>query len=339
MFKKAQRQQSKLRLALIGPSGSGKTYSSLLISQGLGKSIALLDTERGSGSLYADLCDYDVAELTPPFSPERYIQAIKEAEAAGYEVLVIDSLSHAWSGEGGILEYVDKATQALKNNFAAWRKASPIHNRLVDTMLMSNMHIIVTMRSKTAWEVQKDERTGKTKPVKIGLAPVQREGLEYEFTCVLELSLEGHVATASKDRTSLFDGQYFTPGKETGEKLRAWLNGESTQNSGDEQPELQQPPAQEQVFQVPSVSSEKSLVQTKFGTSAADLLNVLRKLGLAGQLEMYEVYIKGKYGQGGLRDLTPEQIQEQFFHLNRCTHDDKLAQQFSDYLQGLRKAA
>jgi hypothetical protein len=224
MFKRAERKRAKLRLAIIGPSGSGKTYSALLIAKGLGGKAALIDTERGSGSLYCDLLEYDTAELTPPFSPDRYISAIQAAEKMGYEVLIIDSLSHAWAGEGGVLEFVDKASQAERNNFAAWRKASPIHNRLVDTMLMSNMHIIVTMRSKTAWEVQKDERTGKTKPVKIGLAPVQREGLEYEFTCVLELSLEGHVATASKDRTRLFDGKYFTPDMETGKSLNTWLN-------------------------------------------------------------------------------------------------------------------
>lgn len=225
MFKKAERKQSKLRLALIGPSGSGKTYSALLIAKGLGGKVALLDTERGSGSLYSDMMDYSVADIAPPFSPDKYITAIKGAEKFGFDTLIIDSLSHAWAGEGGILEFVDKAAQAEKNNFGAWRKASPIHNRLVDTILGTDLHIIVTMRSKTAWEVQKDERTGKTRPIKIGLAPVQREGLEYEFTCVLELSLEGHIATASKDRTRLFDGQYFTPSEETGTALKDWMEG------------------------------------------------------------------------------------------------------------------
>jgi len=213
---------------LIGPSGSGKTYSALKIAEGLGGKIALLDTERGSGSLCADLCSYDVADLTPPFDPGRYVQAIKGAAKAGYDVLIIDSLTHAWAGEGGILEFVDRATQAVKNNFAAWREASPKHNALVDAMLGAPLHIIAMIRSKTAWEVVKDERTGKTKPVKIGLAPIQRDGLEYEFTAVLELSVDGHIATATKDRTWLFDGSYFTPGKDTGEKLVAWLNGEPT---------------------------------------------------------------------------------------------------------------
>jgi hypothetical protein len=151
MFTPAKRQQSKLRFGLIGPSGSGKTYSALLVAQGLGGRIALLDTERGSGSLYADLCAYDVAELTPPFDPARYVKAIQGAAEAGYDVLIIDSLTHAWAGEGGILEFVDRATQAVKNNFAAWREASPKHNALVDAMLGAPLHIIATIRSKTAW--------------------------------------------------------------------------------------------------------------------------------------------------------------------------------------------
>ncbi|SMP82583.1 AAA domain-containing protein [Desulfonatronum zhilinae] len=228
MFQKAQRTQSKLRLGLIGPSGSGKTYSALRIAQGLGGRIALLDSERGSGSLYADLANYDVAELTPPYSPEKYVQAIKQAGQAGYDVLIIDSLTHAWAGEGGILEFVDKASQATRNNFAAWREASPKHNALVDALLGAPLHIIATIRSKTAWDVVKDEKTGKTRPVKIGLAPVQRDGLEYEFTTVLELSVDGHIATATKDRTGLFDGSYFNPTEETGQMLKAWLGGGQT---------------------------------------------------------------------------------------------------------------
>ena len=226
MFRKAERRQAKLRLALCGPSGSGKTYSALLIAQGLapGGRVALIDTERGSGELYADLMEYDVSPLDPPYTPARYIELIREAEEAGYDVLIIDSLSHAWSGEGGILDMHDKATAASRsgNSFAAWREVTPAHNQLVDTLLAGNLHIITTMRTKTAYDLV-DDGKGRKKPVKIGLAPVQRDGMEYEFTCVLDLSIEGHVATASKDRTRLFDGQHFVPTAETGEGLREWL--------------------------------------------------------------------------------------------------------------------
>ncbi len=225
MFRKAERQQAKLRLALCGPSGSGKTYSALLIAQGLvpGGKIALIDTERGSGELYAHLTDYDVAVLDPPFTPNRYIELIHLSEKAKYDLLIIDSLSHAWTGEGGILDLHDKATSANRsgNSFAAWREVTPKHNALVDALLGSSLHIIVTMRTKTAYDLVDDN--GKKKPIKIGLAPVQREGLEYEFTTVFDLAVESHVATASKDRTRLFDGEHFAPSVKTGELLREWL--------------------------------------------------------------------------------------------------------------------
>ncbi len=226
MFRKAERRQAKLRLALCGPSGSGKTYSALLIAQGLvpGGHIALIDSERGSGELYADLTPYDVAPLAPPFTPTRYIELIQQAEQDGYDVLVIDSLSHAWTGEGGILDMHDKATAASRsgNSFLAWREVTPKHNQLVDTLLGANLHVIVTLRTKTAYDLVDDN--GKKKPIKIGLAPVQRDGMEYEFTTVIDLSVESHVATATKDRTRLFDGEHFVPTVATGEALRAWLD-------------------------------------------------------------------------------------------------------------------
>ena len=223
-FQKAERQQAKLRLALAGPSGSGKTYSALLIAQGLAPEgrIALLDTERGSGALYAGLVPYDIATLTPPYSPERYIALIREAEQQGYEVLIIDSLSHAWTGQGGVLDLHEKAATAAKGNtWAAWREVTPAHNALVEAMLGANLHLIATLRTKTAYEVT--DENGKKKPVKVGLAPVQREGIEYEFTLVFDLTVDGHLASVGKDRTTLFNGRHFTPSVETGALLRDWL--------------------------------------------------------------------------------------------------------------------
>lgn len=149
MFKKAERKQAKLRLALAGPSGSGKTYSALLIAKGLGGKIAVLDTEKGSASLYADLVDFDVVDLMAPFTPERYIDVITAAEAAGYDTLVIDSYSHEWTGPGGCLE----ANEALAhskfrgNTWAAWNETTPRHRKLTNKILGSSMHIICTMRS------------------------------------------------------------------------------------------------------------------------------------------------------------------------------------------------
>ncbi|MEA3641749.1 MAG: ATP-binding protein [Lamprobacter sp.] len=230
MFVKAQRQQAKLRLAICGPSGSGKTYSALQIARGLAPEgqIAMIDTERGSGSLYADLTEYDIAPISPPFTPKRYIELIQGAAAAGYKVLIIDSLSHAWCGEGGVLELVDRAAAASRsgNSFMAWREVTPHHNALVDAILGAELHIIATLRTKTAYDIV-DNGKGKKEPIKIGLAPVQRDGLEYEFTLVMDLSVEGHVATATKDRTRLFDGLHFIPTPETGESLSQWLAGDA----------------------------------------------------------------------------------------------------------------
>ncbi|MCA1852852.1 MAG: ATP-binding protein [Beggiatoa sp.] len=225
-FRQAERKKARLRLAICGPSGSGKTYSALLIARGLASEgrIALIDTERGSGELYSDLVGYDVASLAPPFTPDRYISMIQEAEASGYDVLIIDSLSHAWAGEGGILDMHDKATAASRtgNSFTAWREVTPQHHALIDAILGAELHVIATMRTKTAYDLV-DDGNGKKRPIKIGLAPVQRDGMEYEFTAVLDLSVDGHVATATKDRTRLFDGKHWIPSMATGEAFRAWL--------------------------------------------------------------------------------------------------------------------
>lgn len=226
-FKKAQRQASKLRLALAGAAGSGKTYSSLLIAQGLLKQgkIGLIDTERGSGDLYAGEFEYDTYLLNPPYSIDRYIEAVNEAVAEQYEILIIDSLSHAWAGDGGILELHDSLTarSASRNKFSAWREVTPIQNKFIDHLLGVPMDLIVTMRSKTVYEIAEDER-GKKKPVKIGTAPIQRGDLDHEFTAVLDLELNTHLATSSKDRTSLFDGKSFVPTQEVGKMLRNWLD-------------------------------------------------------------------------------------------------------------------
>lgn len=231
-FQTASRKKAKLRLGVIGPSGSGKTMSSLLIAYGITgdwNKIGLVDTEHGSGELYAgsavgeqQIGDYQVLALQPPYEPEKYIQAIKLAEAAGLECVILDSISHAWAGEGGLLDRHDKISKASKsgNSYTAWRDVTPVHNRFIDAMLSSPLHIIATMRSKT--EYVQEESGGKKVVRKVGMAPVQRDGMDYEFTVVMELT-QDHIAVTSKDRTSLFDGKYFTPSFETGSILKGWL--------------------------------------------------------------------------------------------------------------------
>lgn len=224
-FTKATRKKSRLRLALTGPSGSGKTYSALMIAKGLGGKIAVIDTEHGSASLYSNLCEFDTMELTAPYSPERYIQAIKAAEAAGYDTLIIDSTTHEWSGSGGCLEINDTTAQAKfrGNTWSAWNDTTPRHRKFIDAMLQSPMHIIATGRSKTETS-QEDAGNGKKKVVKLGMKTEQRDGFEYEFTVVLDITHAGHYAIASKDRTNLYGDDPFKITEQTGADLAAWLD-------------------------------------------------------------------------------------------------------------------
>lgn len=220
-IKKAQRKKAKLRLGIAAPSGAGKTYSALLMAFGLGGKVGLIDTEHGSGHLYAHLGDYDVIEVSAPYTVAKYTEAIHAFEQAGYSTIIIDSLSHAWAGEGGLLDKQGKIADRGTNSFAAWRTITPEHNALVDAMLQSPCHVIATMRAKQDYVLETNDK-GKQTPKKVGLAPVQREGMEYEFTVMLDVDMH-HVASASKDRTSLFDGRFFKITQETGAELLAWL--------------------------------------------------------------------------------------------------------------------
>ncbi|MDO7788809.1 ATP-binding protein [Desulforamulus aquiferis] len=220
-FQRAQRKRAKLRLALAGPAGAGKTYSALLISFGIGGKVAMIDTERGSGELYSHLGEYDVCTLEAPFLPEKYVEAIKAAEGAGYDIIIIDSLSHAWAGTGGVLDIHGYAADKSGNSWTAWRQVTPRHNELVDALLQSKCHIITTLRTKMD-HIQTTEN-GKTLVKKVGMNPIQRDGMEYEMTVFIDMD-QSHMASATKDRTTLFDGQVFKPSKETGKKLVEWLD-------------------------------------------------------------------------------------------------------------------
>lgn len=221
-FTKAKRTNAKLRLAITGTAGSGKTFGALQIAFGMGGKIAVIDTENGSADLYAHLGDYDTCQLTPPFDPRRYVQLIHEAENSGYNVIIIDSLSHEWTGEGGCLDIQAKiaATKYRGNTYAAWRDVTPLHDALIQTILASPCHIIATMRSKT------DYANDNGKPIKVGLAPVQRDDTDYEFTSVLDIS-QNHLATVSKDRTGLFRDTPFSITPKVGERLLDWLNADT----------------------------------------------------------------------------------------------------------------
>jgi hypothetical protein len=224
-IQKAQRKKAKIKLGLQGPSGSGKSYGSLLTGYGLCENwskIAVIDTENHSSDLYDQLGDYNVLHLESPFSPERYIEAIHTCLKGGMEVIIIDSISHEWEGSGGIL---DTHSQMTGNSFTAWAKLTPRHNAFVQEILQSPVHVIGTVRSKQDYVLV--DKNGKMVPEKVGLKGITREGMDYEFTLVLDLDIK-HNATASKDRTSLFiDKPEFKISTETGQKIREWCNSGS----------------------------------------------------------------------------------------------------------------
>lgn len=224
-LRKAQRKQAKIRLGLASPSGGGKTYSALLIAKGLVGSwdkVAIIDTENFSADLYANLGDFNVLSITAPYNPQKYIDAIKECEDAGMECIIIDSITHEWSGVGGCLEMQQIATdkQRVKNSYTAWKEITPLHQKFVDAILQSKCHIITTVRSKT--DYLQTDIDGKKSIQKVGMAQVTRDGFEYELTISLELDVN-HRAIVSKDRTNLFEGlPAFIPSEDTGRKIKEW---------------------------------------------------------------------------------------------------------------------
>lgn len=227
LFQKAERKKARLRLGLCGPSGAGKTMSALRLMAGLldppydGK-IAVIDTEHASASLYADVIPFDTLIFEPPYDVVRLIAAIHAAEEAGYQGLILDSITHFWAGEGGLLDEQSTIAKRTGNSYTAWRDVTPKQNKLIETILASPIHVIATMRSKVDYVMETNDK-GKQVPKKVGLAPIQREGMDYEFTTVFDIGIDGHLAMASKDRTSLFDGWLGMITEETGRKMRDWL--------------------------------------------------------------------------------------------------------------------
>jgi hypothetical protein len=219
IFQKASKKHSKLRLAVFGPSGSGKTYTALSIAEGLGSNICLIDSERGSAQKYADKFNFDVADLaTLELEPtiDTYISLIKQANGL-YDVLIIDSLSHAWQS---LLDQVDliAKTKFKGNTWGAWSEGTPKQREFINTILSYKGHVIATMRSKTEWTVGERNR-----PERVGLSPEQGKGIEYEFDMLLEMSND-HAGIVLKDRTGKFqDKTIKRPGKEFGLEISNWL--------------------------------------------------------------------------------------------------------------------
>lgn len=222
-LKKATRKQVKLKVGFSGASGFGKTYSALLMAYGVTgdwSKIAVIDTENGSADLYANLGDYNTLTLAPPFSPERYIEAIKTCENAGVEVIIIDSITHEWEGEGGCLDIQEK----LGGRYQDWAKVTPRHKAFINAILQSKCHVFTTVRRKQDYEMNKDDK-GRTTVQKVGTKEVTREGFEYEITLNFEFVNDNHMVKASKDRTGLFMNKpEFVITPETGVQLMKWAS-------------------------------------------------------------------------------------------------------------------
>jgi len=225
-FSEANRSKSSIRIGIMGPTFSGKTYSAVLLARGLvgekGR-IAFVDCEGGEANLYANITKFDILTLEPPYTPEKFIEAIESAQASGYDAIILDTISHEWSGEGGILD--DQAAienKDSKRRWSCWGELTPRHNRFLNTMIRSPIHIITTMRMKMQYVV--DTVDGRNTPRKIGLGPIQRDNVEYEISVLLEMD-GSHTATIVKDKTQILGGlgDVFRPTIETGNALRVWI--------------------------------------------------------------------------------------------------------------------
>lgn len=272
-FKKAVKTESYLRMALAGPSGSGKTYTALTLATVLAGDlpIAVIDTERGSASKYADLFEFDVLELDD-FHPDRYVEAIQTAAQEGYGVVVIDSLSHAWNGANGLLEQVEAIGKRKYNgnSFKAWGDVKPAENRLVGAITGSAIHVIATMRSKTEYVVEQNER-GKATPRKVGTAPVQRDGFEYEFDVFGEMTPDNELLI-QKTRCPALTGQVISkPGAGLAQIIGAWLHGAP-------QPQLRIVTPPTPATEPKQPSEQPDLIARALRETA--ILQLLNKLGL-----------------------------------------------------------
>jgi hypothetical protein len=226
-LRQAQRKQAKLRIGLFGPSGAGKTMSSLKLAFGITgdwTKVAIIDTENGSADLYSQLGDYQVLTIKAPYAPEKYIEAIDACERAGMEAIVVDSITHEWSGVGGILEIADELSKASKNSFTVWAKLTPRHNKFIDRILQSSAHVICCGRSKQEYVLNQVEKSGRTVnvPEKVGMKAMTRDGFDYEMTISFDIAIN-HYATTSKDRTGQFmDKPEFIISEQTGTEIITW---------------------------------------------------------------------------------------------------------------------
>jgi hypothetical protein len=234
----AAREMAYIKVMISSPAGGGKTLGALLMARGLCDSwgqVCIIDTENKSGALYVGsvvdgvkIGQYKTITLQAPYTVARYIQCMEMAEKAGIKVIVIDSLTHAWTADGGLLDLHTKITAASRsgNSYTAWKDVTPLHAKLIEKIQTCSMHVILTARSKMEHTLEKTDKG--TAPKKVGMGIIFRDGIEYEVSIAFEIDQASHVAQVTKDRTMVFaDTPYLTLSEDTGRQIRTWL--ESTQ--------------------------------------------------------------------------------------------------------------
>lgn len=278
VFQKAKREQVWLKVLLSGASGSGKSYSALKVATGIakecGSGIAYIGTEGSRNKYYADEFDYDLLELEEPFECEKYIEAINAAVEAGYKVLIIDSMTHEWKWLNDVHDKMPG------NSFTNWGKLKPRHNKFMDKVLNSPIHIIATARGKDDWVLE--DKNGKQVPKKVGMGQQQDKDISYEYTVSLMIAQDTHVASADKDNTKLFDGRFEVLTEKDGVRLYEWANkGEAPAPKKDTPKYTETTYDSEDMLK--SVKKEIISVCTQLGgTKNADLMTVLKTYVASG---------------------------------------------------------
>lgn len=260
-FKKATKSLTKAKIAITGPSGAGKTLGALYIAKGLGGKTAVIDSENNSASLYEDLFpdwEYFVLPISPPFTAQRYLWCIEQAIKEGFENIIIDSYTHVWDGEGGLKQQKDALDSRGKGNtFTNWGPITKLFEQLKGRIQHTNVHIICTMRSKQAYVLS--DADGKQVPKKVGLAPMMREGVEYEFTVVFDVGMD-HQFVASKDRTNLFRGVVGHLNEDIGVQIKEWLakpKAPAPPPPPKQEPPQEHPPIESQTVPEPEHESQE----------------------------------------------------------------------------------
>jgi hypothetical protein len=268
--RKAEKKRVKLKMGIEGPSGSGKTWSALALAKNLwpGAKVCVIDTENSSSELYADEFEFDILPLSAPFHTDKYIAYINAAAKAGFDVAIVDSISHQWDGDGGILRRKEELDARGGNSFTNWAKFTPEHTRFKDAIVQAQIHIICTLRNKQEYILETNDK-GKQIPKKVGTASIQRDGFEYEFSLNFKLQMD-HKAEVTKDRTGLFDGQLLNlADSSVSDRLRVWLESGAEVKINP----LDQPASQEQMDELWAECQRRKL-------NKYDVKNVLKQCGV-----------------------------------------------------------